>query len=144
MGALIITESSDDITRFDEEKKLGETGYCLEQRINWTAPSSAASGGDEATFECPGGFLQNLLVIPGSPSPSNQHDIEFGHPRSNSVDVLRGALTDLSNTDAAIFQPSGANDKTPVYLRKGTYTLRVVNNSVNSAQGQLVLELLHI
>lgn len=87
------------------------------------------------------GFLVKAITNPGATAPTDNYDIELMDPADVALDALGGALTnrDTATTEQAYPVITGA--ACPVFLC-GTYTLKVSNNSVNSATVSIILYLL--
>ena len=82
------------------------------------------------------GKLVRTITNPGSTAPTDNYDVKLLSPDDSTADVLAGADADRDTANTETI-----NHSTPIELR-GDYTLQVSNNSVNSATGVVILEIL--
>jgi len=104
-----------------------------------------ASGGSVPTLAISNmaGIIDKILTNPGSPAPTDNWDIALYHPNDATLDVLGGALVDRDTTTSEVKAPVLTGSSLNVAVN-GTYTLAVTGNSVNSATGQIVIEMLFL
>lgn len=104
-------------------------------KYSWTADASAGTVPATSApcltgFNLQGDTLLQVETIPGSPAPTANYAITLTD--AYSVDIAAGQLNALSSSVAKYFAIAA-----PPLL--GTLTLNVSGNSVNSAQGTVVL-----
>ena len=112
--------------------------------VNWTADAADGSVPDtdliaaiESSFQLYG-WIEKIVTNPGTPAPTDDYDITLEDPEG--VDVLGGAGNnrDSSNSEQAIPLVDGV--PTPSWLGEpSTLTFKLSGNSVNSAQGKLII-----
>jgi len=109
-------------------------------RIDWVA-NNPADATENFLVDMPGGFILNVITNPDTPAPTASYDVELGSPEDAALDVLGGKLVDRSATLSEIIQPVRTNEATPVFITPGIYTLKILNNAVNSAQGSVIFQM---
>lgn len=79
-----------------------------------------------------GMYLQQVITTPdASTGPTASYDMTLS--TAASMDIMGGALGSLSNSAQEIAFPSTSSISGPVLVPSGNLTLKVTNNSVNSA-----------
>lgn len=89
------------------------------------------------------GIIDKILTNPGSTAPTDNWDIALYHPNDSGLDILGGALVDRDTTNSEVKAPVLSGSSLNVAVN-GTYSLAVTGNSVNSATGQIILEILFL
>lgn len=99
--------------------------------INWVADSSDGSVPD-LTIPDIRGMVTIIQTNPGSTAPTDNYDLQLVPSTDTGLDILGGALSnrDTSSSEAVY----------PGVVLNGTYILKLSNNSVNSATGQVVID----
>jgi hypothetical protein len=100
----------------------------MELLIEWVADASAHTVPATLFSDLRGWFITKIITIPGAgaAAPTDLYDITFIDV--DGLDILAGALADLSDTVSKEFQVS-----VPIGYDGFTFTL--ANNSVDSASG---------
>lgn len=104
---------------------------------------SVAFTADAADASIPNTILSGLygkvvrwITNPGATAPTDNYDVKLLSPDDATADVMAGAVLDRDTANTEVI-----NHATPIELR-GEYTLNISNNSVNSATGVVILEIL--
>jgi hypothetical protein len=80
-----------------------------------------------------------IVTNPGATAPTDNWDFVLND--SDGVDVLGGAGANRDTANSEQVYPTISGATIPVWLEKGTYTLAMSGNSVNSATGTVTLYL---
>ena len=112
--------------------------------VNWTADAADGSVPDtdlieaiESGFELYG-WIEKVVTNPGTPAPTDDYDVTLEDPEG--VDVLGGAGEDRDASDSEQFVPLVGGVRVPAWLGEpATLTFKLAGNSVNSAQGRVVI-----
>lgn len=108
--------------------------------IDWTADAGDGSVPNlSLTNLC--GYVIKAITNPGSTAPTDNYDITLGDPEDSALDALGGALANRHTTTTQQVYPTVSGATVPIWLDKGTYTLAIANNAVNSATGRIILYL---
>jgi hypothetical protein len=108
-------------------------------KVDWTADSTATSPEDFTGIAMPGGFLVNLITKVGGTAPT-AYKVLLMSPYDTSLDILGGAVTDRSTSATEVVQPVRSGEATPVFVSKGSYTMRITGNTNDSATGTIWFE----
>lgn len=139
MPSLVFAAGTVTITRStDHYEKVGPRKGVEVVTIKWVG--SASDGSVPSTTLSLHGFIEKALAIPGSPSPTASYGVALDDPNSSSLDALGSTLTSLSASTPSQKAPVLSGSNKPVFV-DGTYTFAVSGNSVDSAQGTIVLYL---
>lgn len=82
------------------------------------------------------GKLVRTITNPGAVAPTDNYDVKLLSPDDSTADVLASADIDRDTANTEVI-----NHATPIELR-GEYALNITGNSVNSATGVVILEIL--
>lgn len=113
--------------------------YCEKVTVSFVASSTDGSVPD--TSIALSGRVTKIVTNPGSTAPTSNYDITLVDPDDSALDVLAGAIINRHTTTTEQVYPliagsPGTVSAVPVFLA-GTYTLKLANNSVNSATGDI-------
>ena len=107
------------------------TGTVKKVIFTCTADSSDGSYPDTVLSKPIDGYLLALETNPGATGPTANYDITIEN--DNAVDVLAGAGANRHTSDTEVAYPAvGMYFKRPI-APSDTLTLKIANNSVNSA-----------
>lgn len=126
-GSVTVT----DLTRVQQGRDQGI--YKIE--FNWTADSADGSVPAKTSQEIDG-LVFMAVTDPGATAPTASYDITLTD--SDSCDVFGGELANRSATAIEQASPLVGNFYGQRYV-KGTLTLNVTGNAVNSATGKVIV-----
>lgn len=112
-------------------------GHVRKVVVDWVADAAAGTIPD-TVLPVLEGRLMELTTNPGAVAPTDNYDITLED--GEGVDRLQGVGVnrDTANTETAIPVYSGSTVH-PVVSRSDVLTLKIANNSVNSATGRIIL-----
>lgn len=118
----------------------GESKRCEIVTVDWVADAAAATIPDLSIDLR--GYVAKIITNPGSTAPTALYDITLVDPEDSALDVLAGAIINRATATTEQVYPAiagapGTVSSFPVFLA-GTYTIKIANNSVNSATGRIV------
>jgi len=108
-------------------------GSVLKLEFNWVADESDGSFVAAVSNIAVNGIVQAIEIVPGTPSPTASYAITLSNDFGR--DVLNGAGVDLSATLATAILPNPEG----IPLIDSFLTLAITGNSVNSAQGKVII-----
>ena len=111
---------------------------------DWTADAADGSVPDtdliaaiESGLELHG-WIEKIVTKPGTPAPTDDYDVTLEDPEG--VDVLGGAGADRDSSDSEQAVPLAGSARVASFVAApSALTLKVTGNSVNSAQGRVVI-----
>ena len=83
------------------------------------------------------GRITEVAAEPGTPAPTDNYDIELVD--AEGMDVLGGAGKDRDASNPERFVPIVGGIRTPAWIAEEELTFSLTGNSVNSAQGTVVI-----
>jgi hypothetical protein len=122
---------------------IGNAGITSSQRFNKVVVSFIADAADgsipDTSLTNLAGYIMKIVTNPGATAPTDNWDFVLND--SDGVDVLGGAGANRDTANSEQVYPTISGATIPVWLEKGTYTLAMSGNSVNSATGTVTLYL---
>lgn len=103
--------------------------------FDWTADTDG-SVTSTASDDAARGYVFLVITDPGSPAPTDNYDITLTD--SYGVDVVGGVLADRDTANSEQVAPSVGSVYGSRFVH-GELTLNISNNSVNGAQGKVII-----
>lgn len=102
--------------------------YGMMRKLTYTCTADASDGSFPSTASLPQfGWVLRIDVVPGATNPTSGWAATLKD--SSGIDITNGGIVSLSESTASAVKLDGARGWT-----RGTLTLAVTGNSVNSAQ----------
>ena len=105
-------------------------------RFSFVADDTDGSILSKATLDPVHGFITRVVTNPGTPAPTDDYDITLTD--TDGVDVLGGAGADRDTANSEQIMPLVGAVSVPCRV-DSALTLAVSGNSVNSAEGEVIV-----
>jgi len=105
-----------------------------------SAATVPATSSDGEWPKYKGGCVALVVTNPGSPAPTDNYDITITDP--SGVDIMGGELANRDTANSEQVVPK-INTSFGCRITEGPITLNITNNSVNSAEGVVIVYIIN-